>query len=259
MNQIFTFGLVSTALIVSAGQVSAATFTIDNFTTPSSTTSSGGAVTDSVSDSSILGGTRLVELDNFSGGGDLTAETKTCTAVVPLTECMTFSGESGVSGALSVIYGSDIIAGIDVTAGGFNDTFRVATQFSDFPANFDIIVSDTSGNTATFMSTSPGGIFFPLTGTSNLDVAFSAFSGDAVDFSNIDLLEFAFETVVPATDLEFSLLSTENVDPTDDPDPSTPPSLPTVTEPRSFISLMGVFAVAPVSLQISKGEKKYRK
>ena len=137
-----------------------------------------------------------------------------------------------------------------------NDTFRVATQFSDFPADFDIIVSDTSGNTASFMSSTPGGIFFPTTGTSNLDVAFSDFSGASVDFSNIDLLEFAFSTLVPATDLEFSLISTENLDPTDDPAPSTPPSLSTVPEPTSFISLMGVFAVALVSLQVSKSEKK---
>ena len=250
MNKILKFGLFLTTLVFSGVQANAAIFIIDDYSTPSSTTSSGGLVSETVSGPGILGGERLIELNKTIGLSNPMALTSDCNFVTPIIQCMSFNSGVASLGSLSLTYGLNTLTGMDVTNAGFNDGFLISIQFADLPTNFEIVVTDTSGSTASFMQQTPGLIF---QNPNILQADFASFTGDLVDFSSIDEIKFSFDAVFPATDFQFNVVGTENFDPTNDPI-STSTSVP---ESTPIISLMGLLAFGIISSVIRNQKVKF--
>ena len=143
-----------------------------------------------------------------------------------------------------------MLLSLDLTNAGFNDGFVLLIQFADLPTNYEIIATDTSGNTASFMQETPGFIFQNPTITR---ADFTGFTGDLVDFSSIDEVKFSFDATFPATDFQFNVVATENFDSTNDPN-STPTTVPEHT-PIAF--LMGLLAFGITSSGVRNRKVKF--
>lgn len=238
MDKILKFGLLLTS--------NAATFIIDDYNTPSFTTSPGGLVSETVSSSGILGGTRLIELNKTIGISNSTALTSDCNFITPVIQCMSFNSGSASLGSLSLTYGSTTLPGLDVTNAGFNDGFVVSIQFADFSTDFEIVATDTLGNTASFIQQTPGLVF---QNPQMLEADFDSFTGDLVDFSSIDTIKFSFDALFPATDLQFNVVATENLDTTNDP--------VSIPERTPIISLIGLLAFGITSSHIRNQKVRF--
>lgn len=254
MNKILKFGLGLTVLIFSGRSAKAATLIIDDFSTPSFTTSAGGLVSDSVSGQGIIGGERLIELSRTLGVTNSTALTSDCNFVMPTIQCMNFNSGVASLGSLSLTYGSSTLTGIDVTNAGFNDGFAISIQFADLPTQLKIIATDTSGNTASFTQQTPGLVF---QNPNIVRADFTSFTGDLVDFSSIDEVEFLFDAIFPATDFQFNVISSENFEQINDPRFNDSRSnLTAVPEPTSITSLMGLLMLGIISSGVRNRKAK---
>ncbi len=148
------------------------------------------------------------------GGGDVTGETKACTDS-PLTpggppagtNCLAFSADSGVTGEMTVGWTLGG-GGVDLTDGGSEDALQVMMNFSDFQTI--LTVSVTSGATvSTHSVNTPGGIpGYP--GTPFL-LNYADFTDSGV-FTSVDSIQFHFDGVIAATDIEVDFLGTTDTD-----------------------------------------------
>ena len=240
MNRFLFSGLVL-GLLATATQAQAASLVLDDFTVDGDltlTSPGSDSATFTGPTENILGGTRTVSLTGDGGeGGSVTFSDGPCTAVVPPITCGQFSSDTGVLADFGLTYGDENALG-DVTEGGILDTIVLTTAFSDFATSLTVTATDTTGSASSTVFT-PSGIFFPTTGTDELEISFSDFVG--IDFTNLVTLDFDFDAFVPATDLEISLISFEDLAP-------NPPVVPPVThvpEPSAVLALIatvGAFA-----------------
>ena len=250
MNKILKFGLCLTVWIFSRDNAEAATFVIDDFRTPSFTTSPEGIVSDTVSGPGILGGERVIELTRISGFTNSAALTTNCNLITPIIQCMSFNSGVGSLGSLSLTYGSNMLPGIDVTNAGFNDGFVLLVQFADFPTNFTITAKDNSGNTSSFTQQTPGLVFL---NPNTIRADFARFTGGLVDFADLDEVTFSFDATFPATDFQFNVVATENFDSTNDPNLNAT----TVHEPTPIRSLMGLLTLSMIFFGVKNRKVKF--
>lgn len=196
-----------TALLPS--EVKAIAIVIDDFTVPSTVTDITGGGSDTIGPvaGAGLGNGRLTTVESIAGGGSITAATQICS--IGGGDCMSYNADSANQGLFSLEY--DDIGGLDITDGGNNDLFRIATVSSEAGGSFTITVNDTGVGSSSFTGTIPFLVGFNPQPPGQpspqfIDVLFTSFTGTA-DLTDLDTITFDFGPFQAGEDLEFSFLT----------------------------------------------------
>ena len=184
---------------------SAQALTIDTFNFDQTVSSTGGLVSDVVSDAaSILGIEREASINQLGPGGSAS----TIAFNTGLPGFMTLGNTNALS-VTNIVYdgiGSAGLGGIDFTQGASQNAFNLFIVSGDFPTDVTLTVSSASGTSALTLST-PG-----LASNVPFIFEYSDFTGTA-DFSLAESIQIQLVTTNTQADLQLDFFGTTSTIP----------------------------------------------